>query len=77
MTSEPGISGMRAALRRRLRRLGSLRPRMLILFTHGICVDCIRSLYPEHADRLVEKMRNSRTDPHAGTGSTGGGEGSG
>jgi hypothetical protein len=77
MTSEPRISGMRAALRGHLRRLGSLRPRMLILFTHGICVDCIRSLYPEHADRLVEKMGNPGTEPHAGTGSTGEDERSG
>lgn len=37
-----------------------------VQFSHGICGDCIRRLYPEQADRLLHKMRQAGADPNAG-----------
>ena len=32
-----------------------------VTFTHGLCPDCIESLYPEIADRILKKKRGSST----------------
>jgi hypothetical protein len=51
-----------------------IRTATAVQFSHGICSDCIRSVYPEDADRILEKMRDAKTEPHADTRPIGGDE---
>jgi len=34
-----------------------IRSHSLADFTHGLCPECIRKLYPDHADKILSKLK--------------------
>lgn len=50
-----------------------IRTTTAVQFSHGICADCIRQLYPEYADRLLNQIPRSETGPDQPAGPPGAG----